>query len=241
LRKETEAIAAIDHIIWATPDLDACVKGFAQMTGVEPRIGGSHPGLGTRNALLSLGPKLYLEIIGPDPAQDLADTYGGVFAKLSAPGMFTLAARSEDLSSTRKTLAEVGLTSPAPFEMGRKLPNGDTLSWRIMAHAPRGAHGWEFPFFIDWGTVPAHPAEDSPKGCSIKRFAALAPDAVKLERAYRAVGLDIEVRRAMRPGFETVLDTPRGKVVLNPACGMPDYSVISRLLATMAQRTGLRA
>jgi hypothetical protein len=234
-------MAAIDHIIWATPDLDGCVKGFAQMTGVEPRIGGSHPGLGTRNALLSLGSKLYLEIIGPDPEQDLTDTYGGVFARLTAPGMFTLAARSDELAETQRTLAEVGLNSPAPFEMGRKLPNGGTLSWRIMAHAPGGAHGWEFPFFIDWGTVPAHPAEDSPKGCSIARFAALGPDAAGLERAYRAVGLDMRVKRAMRPGIETVLDTPKGEVVLNPACGMPDYSVITKLLATMAKRTGLRA
>ncbi len=45
----------------------------------------------------------------------------------------------------------------------------------------------------------------------------------------------------MRPGFETVLGTPKGDVVLNPASGMPDYSVITRLLATMAARTGLRA
>ena len=234
-------MAAIDHIIWATPDLDACVKGFAEMTGVEPRFGGSHPGLGSRNALLSLGSKLYLEIIGPDPAQDLTGTYGEIFAKLTKPGMFTLAARSDDLAKTQKTLGEVGLQSPPPFEMGRKLPNGVTLTWRIMAHAPGRAHGWEFPFFIDWGTVPAHPAEDSPKGCSIKRLVALAPDSAKLERAYRAVGLDTRVKRAMRPGFDVVLDTPRGEVVLNPACGMPDYSVITRLLATMAQRTGLRA
>ena len=234
-------MAALDHIIWATPDLDACVKGFAEMTGVEPRMGGSHPGLGTRNALLSLGTKLYLEIIGPDPAQDLTDTYGSVFAALTAPGMFTLAARSDDLRETQRKLAEVGLKSPPPFEMGRKLPNGGALSWRIMAHQPGGAHGWEFPFFIDWGSVPVHPAEDSPKGCSIKHLLVLAPDAAKLEQAYGAVGLDATVRRAMRPALEVLLNTPRGMVVLNPACGMPDYSVITRLLATMAQRTGLRA
>jgi hypothetical protein len=211
-------MAAIDHIIWATPDLDGCVKSFARMTA-----------------------KLYLEIIGPDPAQDLTDTYGGVFAKLSAPGMFTLAARSDDLASTQRTLAEVGLKSPPPFEMGRKLPNGGSLSWRIMAHGPDSVHGWEFPFFIDWGSVPVHPAEDSPKGCSIKHLLAFAPDAARLERAYGAVGLDVTVRRAMRPAVEVLLDTPQGKVVLNSACGMPDYSVITRLLATMARRTGLRA
>jgi hypothetical protein len=38
-----------------------------------------------------------------------------------------------------------------------------------------------------------------------------------------------------------LLDTPQGKVVLNSACGMPDYSVIARLLATMARRTGVQA
>jgi hypothetical protein len=232
---------AIDHIIWATPDLDACVRGFARMTGVEPRFGGSHPGLGSRNALLSLGPKLYLEIIGPDPAQDLTDTYGGVFAKLSAPGIFTAAARSSDLAKTRGSLEQAGLKTPGPFTMGRKLPNGGTLSWRIMAHAPGGAQGWEFPFFIDWGSVPAHPADDSPKGCTLKRFTALGPDAPALERTYRAVGLDTPVVRAMRPGFETVLATPKGDVVLNPASGIPDYAVITRLVATMAARTGLRA
>jgi hypothetical protein len=110
-----------------------------------------------------------------------------------------------------------------------------------MAHGPGGPHGWEFPFFIDWGTVPAHPAEDSPKGCTLKRFTALGPDAAALERAYRSIGLDTQVARAMRPGFETVLGTPKGDVVLNPASGMPDYAVITRLLATMAARTGLRA
>lgn len=233
-------MTTIDHIIWAAPDLDRAIATFSEMTGVEPAIGGSHPGLGTRNALLSLGDKLYLEIIAPDPAQDLAGTYGEALTRLALPGMFTLSARTTDIRQTHGKLIELGLSSDGPIRMSRQRPDGGTLAWHIMMISP-GRFGWEFPFFIDWGTVPAHPAEDSPKGCSIARFAALAPDAAKLERAYRAVGLDMRVKRAMRPGLETVLDTPRGEVVLNPACGMPDYSVITRLLATMAQRTGLRA
>ena len=78
--------SAVDHLLLGVSDLDRGVAEIERMTGVKAVIGGSHPGVGTRNALISLGGKQYLEIIAPDPTQTAYNFHIDV-RTLSEPGV----------------------------------------------------------------------------------------------------------------------------------------------------------
>jgi hypothetical protein len=204
----------LDHILWAAPDLDAGSALIGRLTGIEPARGGSHPGIGTRNSLLSFG-DTYLEIISPDPAQSLDGNRGGAIAGLSAPGLVTFGVRTSDLSAYGAAAARAGVGTAGPIEMGRTRPDGFRLEWACL-YVTHPVFGEIIPFAIDWKGS-AHPSDSAPRGCRLRDFTVLHPEAAQLADIYRTMGISVAVQLADRPGFLAILETPGGQVMLTTA------------------------
>ena len=93
-------LSQIDHLVYATPDLALGIDTADKLFGVRATPGGQHPGEGTRNALIALGPTSYFEIIGPDPEQPSPER-GRRFGidDLKAPRLTTWVAKGKDLQA----------------------------------------------------------------------------------------------------------------------------------------------
>ncbi|MEN9805196.1 MAG: hypothetical protein RIS41_2043 [Actinomycetota bacterium] len=172
---------AIDHLVYAVPDLAAAVSEIEELTGVAPIPGGAHVGRGTYNALLGLGGHTYLEIVGPDPAQpdpDAPRPFG--IDDLTRPGLVTWCARADrDLEQVAGDLRTIGDDVGPIDAMSRRRPDGVVLEWRLTP--PRLDDGGVIPFFIDWGTTP-HPTQSLPVGGFVLELILTHPDPERIER-----------------------------------------------------------
>ena len=197
----------IDHFMYAVADLDEGTAWADEAFGVAPVFGGSHEGLGTRNALLSLG-DTYLEIIAPDPGQAVESQMVTGMAALSAGGLVTWAARG-DLVVAKGLLREAGISSAGPVETKRRTADGRLLVWDLLF--PQGG-GYGMPFFIDWRESP-HPAATTQVGGVLASFAIATPDAGNLGAVLAGLGLDVEVSKG-EPEMTVVIEGAKGPVVL---------------------------
>jgi hypothetical protein len=207
-----QATTAVDHLVLGVADLDEGMAWIEKVMGVKAVIGGVHPGAGTRNALLSFGNKQYLEILGPDPAQDQKISRFGDLRRLTAPRLLTWAAGTKEIDAVARSARAAGYQIDGPRDGSRARPDGKLLRWRSMSII--NELGGVIPFFIEWGAGVVHPSEDSPQGCKLTSLEIEHEEPQKVSEMLRKLGIEARVRRSAEARLKAVIASPRGKVEL---------------------------
>jgi hypothetical protein len=210
---QRRSLAAVDHLVYATPDLERGMQEIERLTGVAPTLGGQHPGRGTRNALIALGADAYLEIVAPDPDQPSPDggRWLGVDA-VNASRLTAWAARGSGLDDLRTRVVERGVPLGEVRSGARRRSDGVTLSWRFTDPARVVADG-VIPFLIDWGESP-HPSRAAAQGASLAALHVEHPDVAGVQRMLQALDLDVVVVPAACAAIVAVIDGRHGRVEL---------------------------
>jgi glyoxalase-like protein len=209
--------AELDHLVVAAATLQAGIDYVASRTGVAPQRGGKHVAMGTHNALLRLGRRVYLEVIAVDPDAtaparrrwfDLDDPE--LRADLmERPRLIHWVARTNDIAAA---------SARCPVALGsvHSLSRGD-YRWRITIpeSGERPGNGL-VPTLIQWD-VAQHPADALPESnVSLAGFAATHPDPQPIRRALAALGVDhaLPVSYDRDTRLAAMLRTPLGQVAL---------------------------
>jgi hypothetical protein len=135
----------IDHIIYASRDLDATSRRFLDEFGLDSLVGGLHPNWGTGNRIVPLGHD-YVELLGvADPVVAGTSPIGRRHKAATADGdaLQGWCVATDDLDGLAKRL---GLAITAGL---RRLPDGRELSWRAAGLEATFAEP-SLPFFIEW-------------------------------------------------------------------------------------------
>lgn len=207
-------MAAIDHLVFAGPNLADAVDRVEELTGVRAGPGGQHQGWGTANHLASLG-DCYLEIIGPDPDQPAPSeprSFG--IDTLEAPRLVTFAIRptgDETFESVVGAINQGGFRTGPLRAMSRTRPDGVELKWQLSRSNPDSdgelPFGGLIPFVIDWGSTP-NPSGTATPGLTLTGMRVAGPDTSGILDLYENLGLDIAVDRG-EASLTARLDGPK--------------------------------
>jgi hypothetical protein len=208
---QTDFLDCVDHLVYATADLDQGVNEIERLLGVSASLGGRHPQWGTHNALAALGPSSYLEIIAPGSSSITESRPFG----LDTPGpsrLVTWAAKRSSLARVRTAAAQQGVELGKVLSGSRTRPDGVVLSWELTDLRCVVADGI-VPFLIDWENSP-HPAATAAKGATLVSLRAEHPDADHVCRMLRALSVDLPVSLGHSPALIAEIHCPKGRVVL---------------------------
>ncbi len=201
-------ITELDHVLIGVPDLEDGMDWWTSLTGVRPIRGGPHRGLGTHNALVGLGPHLYLELLAPDPEQRAQTPTREQLSRLDGPRPQGWCYACDDAQRTAEELSAEEISS-ARVPLSRQLPGGETLSWDLIF--PSHSLGSAIPFLIDWGRTP-RPTESAPTGCQLLEVTPIHPEPTEAQSFLARLGIERRVAEGKQSGLRLLLATERGEI-----------------------------
>ena len=208
---------AIDHLVVAASSLPVGIDWVASRLGVRAQPGGRHVAMGTHNALLGLGARLYLEVMAIDP-EGTAPARPRWFdldeprmrARLAeGPALIHWAARTHDIE-TDATRSRIDHGAIVPMRRG-------DLEWCLTVPGDGHLPGAGLvPTLIEWPDRqhPTDALEDS--GVRLVALAGEHPEPAPLRGALAALGLSetLKITYGRSPRLAAMLRTPRGVVTL---------------------------
>jgi hypothetical protein len=207
--RQRSAQEAFDHILLGCADLDVGIRWIEDRTGARAKFGGNHPGRGSRNALLSLGPSHYLEIIAPDPAQPNAPDERGL-KNLTTPRIIQWAVSTTDIADTQRTANAAGIKTMGPQPGSRARPDGSMLRWLTLGIVSADSL---VPFFIQWESGTQHPSADAPALGTVASLEFETPEPDSLLRLLKSIAINANVRQDHERRIVLTVVTRSGETV----------------------------
>ena len=216
VRRSTPSDLAVDHLVVAAASLESGVAWVYERLGVTASPGGSHVAMGTHNALLGLGPGVYLEVIAIDPS--LAPPARPRWYALDDPRMRAQLAESPALIHWAARTGDIEADAArCPVDLGAIMPmRRGEFQWRLTV--PADGHLPErglVPTLIQWSG--RHPSDALPDpGLRVAALAGEHPEPAPVRAALATLGFSetLKVTYGRAPRLAAMLRTPRGIVTL---------------------------
>lgn len=205
-----------DHLVVGALELAQGCDWIEQQLGIRPQPGGKHVAMGTHNALLSLGPRFFLEVIAVDPEGvkparprwfDL-DEPRMKAALAEGPHLIHWVVRTAAIDAAAARIEELGVVTP--------MARGD-FTWRITI-PDDGHRPWRglVPTVIEWADA-RHPADRmTDTGLRLTAIAGEHPEPASVRTPLAALGLSetLKVTYAKSPRLAAMIRTSRGVATL---------------------------
>ena len=209
-------LSHIDHLVVTTPSLEVGVNYVEAALGARPQPGGEHVAMGTHNALLRLGERVYLEVIAVNPAMLKPDRPR--WFELDSPSANATPRLAGWIASTTDIRAAHAI-QPETFGNIEPMSRGD-IDWLITIPADGSLPlGGIAPTLLEW-QVDYHPASRlRDQGCSLIGLEGFHEDTEKITALLSAINFQdkFSLHSIVEPGKAHLIariETPSGLRVL---------------------------